>query len=379
MRFHTVKHVLFWLGFLLSGELSAAPPPDLVRVEWDQALLTAPFDADVWNRKHEVASALAQNISYLNSPAAEAAYARAQAAPFTATAVRRSLLRFRELLLASRTEREFRHTLRSEFSLYRPRGHDGYGRVHFTGYFRPTYRASRVRTATFRYPIYRRPPNFASWRAPHPTRLSLEGYDGTGNPRGPLKGRELAWLASRYEAFMIHVQGSALLDFVGGGRMAVGFAGATDYPFRGFVDSCLERKPASLTIEQFFRTNPRELDRCLAWNNRFIFFEPKVSSEPIGSLGVPVMARWSVATDKGRLPPGALAIARANLPRLVPGKGVQLARSQMLVLDQDSGGAIQGSGRADLFMGTGPEAERMARAIYDSGDLFYLILRKERL
>jgi len=79
------------------------------------------------------------------------------------------------------------------------------------------------------------------------------------------------------------------------------------------------------------------------------------------------------------LPPGALAIARANLPRLVPGKGVQLARSQMLVLDQDSGGAIQGSGRADLFMGTGPEAERMARAIYDSGDLFYLILRKERL
>jgi membrane-bound lytic murein transglycosylase A len=360
--------------------VQAAPPAasskDLIPVTVDTVFGAPPFDQELWQRRREVARAVANSLAYLSTPRAVKAYERFHGR-FSQELVRRSLVRFEDLLRRSRSLEDLRRGLRVEFNFYRPRGRDGRGTVRFPGYFQPTYQASRVRTKESRFPIYRRPADFARWPKPHPSRVALEGYSGMGTALSRLRGLELAYLRNRFEAFMVHVQGSALLEFKDGARMSVGFAGATDYPFRGFVKSCLERKPRWQTVEQFFRKNPEELNRCLAQNHRFIFFEKKSSPEPVGSLGVPVVARCSLATDKDYMPPGALAIAEAYIPKMQPRGEIKLVRSRVILLDQDSGGGIKGPGRADMYMGSGPQAGRLARAVYDDGALFYMVLKPE--
>jgi membrane-bound lytic murein transglycosylase A len=205
----------------------------------------------------------------------------------------------------------------------------------------------------------------------------LEGYDGRGNPGGLLAGYELAWLKNRYQAFMIHVQGSAILQLQDGTQMAVGYAANTDHGFVGFTKECLKHKPRSLSVKDYFINNPKQLDRCLAKNNRFIFFKQNPTPYPIGSLGVPVIPECSIATDKKVMPPGALSLIRAQIPYLGSDGSVKLQRTSRFVLDQDTGGAIKGPGRVDIFMGTGDVAARKAHHVYSNGELYYLILRDE--
>jgi membrane-bound lytic murein transglycosylase A len=130
--------------------------------------------------------------------------------------------------------------------------------VLFTGYYEPVFRASRVRTEQFRYPLYRLPPDFDRWARPHPTRAELETRDW-------LKGLEIAWLADPFEAFLVHVQGSARLDLGQGQVLTVGYAGKTDRPYtsvgRELVrDGKMKLEEVTLqSLQAYFRQHPHEL------------------------------------------------------------------------------------------------------------------------
>lgn len=289
----------------------------------------------------------------------------------------RSLTEFADLLRSSTSHKQLVQRIRSSFDLYRSVGSDGQGSVFFTGYFRPAYHASRVRTKAYRYPLFRRPSGFESWPKPHPTRVSLEGFDGLGNQGALLHGSELVWLRTRFEAFMIQVQGSAVLEFPDGSKRAIGFAGATDYPFKGIpVEYLRQQKVAWSKLPQFFQKRPGELDRLLSQNNRFIFFKEQESDSPIGSLGLPVVEERSIAIDQGRLPPGAVSIIRTSLPRVDKNGKIQVVRSSRFVLNLDSGSAIRGPGRVDVFMGTGDRARERANHVHGDGELYYLFSKK---
>ncbi|MBD2019967.1 MltA domain-containing protein, partial [Leptolyngbya sp. FACHB-36] len=255
----------------------------------------------------------------------------------------------------------------------------GQGAVAFTGYFEPVYAASRTQTREFRYPLFRSP-DITAWSKPHPTRQQLEGESGV-QISNRLKGLELVWLRDRLEAFLIQVQGSARLQLTDGSTMTVGYAGNTDYPYVGIGRELV--KDGKFTLEeltlpritQYFKQNPADLNEYLPRNRRFVFMRETGGAPATGSLGVPVTPVRSIATDKSQFPPGALALIQTRLPVATAAGTLEQRRVLRYVLDQDTGGAIVGPGRVDLFMGTGKPAGDRAGLINSTGQLYYLLLK----
>ncbi|MGB3308591.1 MAG: MltA domain-containing protein [Nodosilinea sp.] len=325
--------------------------------------------------------AINHSFTYLATPKAAEDYQNYPVPGITRDRVWHSLQRLRQLVATSPNNQAFQTALRREFVLYASVGSDGDGTVAYTGYFEPQYRASAVPTAEHRYPLYRRPPTLETWPQPHPTRLELEGADGLAGSQGPLAGLELVWLASRLEAFLVQVQGSAKLQLTNGQSMSVGYAGRTEYPYtsigRALVnDGKIDPENLSLpNLIAYFEAYPEALDRYLPQNERFIFFREGDGGPPTGSLSVPVTAGYSIATDKALLPPGAIAAIQVPLPQQTPQGTWSSQPTTRLVLDQDTGGAILGAGRVDLFVGSGSQAGELAGRINTSGRLYYLLLR----
>ena len=338
---------------------------------------TIALDSQILADRPRMLQALDHSIRYLQTSNAARAYQRYPVVGVSQNRVLRSVRRFRSLVQFAKSPEAIQKQVNQEFSFYESSGKDGEGMVGFTGYFEPVYEASQTPTDLFRYPLYRQPQGFARWPKPHPTRAMLEGKDGLQASAGKLNGSELVWMRDRLEAFLVQVQGSARLELTDGTQMSIGFDGNTDYPYVGIGRELVKDQKFALetlnlpTILQYFQTNPTDLDEYLPRNNRFVFFRNTQGALATGSLGVPVTAGRSIATDKKRMPPGALALIVAELPddRLQP----QLMNR--FVLDQDTGGAIVGPGRVDLFMGTGNPAKAKAGMVRSEGKLYYLLLK----
>ncbi|MBM0742661.1 MltA domain-containing protein [Phormidium sp. CLA17] len=332
------------------------------------------------DRKTLVA-AIDHSLRYLRTQKAIADYGKLSTT-IPIDRVQRSLKRFRSLLITSRSPTELKMAVQREFAFYQATGKDGKGTVGFTGYFEPVHAASRTATSEFRYPIFRLPSTFSRWSKPHPNRAALEGDDGLQFAKGSLKGLEIAWLRDRLQAFLIQVQGSARLNLTDGSTLTVGYAGSTDYPYTGVGRELVKAgkfKLEELTLPaltQYFQKNPAEMNIYLPRNQRFVFFKETQGSPAMGSIGVPVLPERSIATDKTLFPPGALAIIQTQMP--YPATGGKLAQQQVTryVLDQDTGSAIKGAGRVDVFVGTGVLAGDRAGLINSSGQLYYLLLKQ---
>lgn len=379
--------LLCWAGLSVRAERPAPPiapaslAAPLVAVPAGEGVSHWAEEANLWGDRATLITAIDQSLSYLDTPAAVTAYADYPVATITQGRVRRSLRRFRTLLVASPSSDAFYRALQREFVLYQAVGNDNQGTVHFTGYFEPVFAASRTPDQTYRYPLYRRPPTLDDWSLPHPTRLALEGADGLQAAQGPLNGLELVWLSDRLDAFLVQVQGSARLQLAEGGFFSVGYAGRTDYPYtsigRELINDGIIPAP-DLTLERLlehFEAFPEDLNTYLPRNQRFIFFDATDGGPPTGSLSVPVTAGRSIATDKTLMPPGALALITLPWPERGADGQWQSRPIARYVLDQDTGGAIQGPGRVDIFVGTGAAAGAQAGQINTDGALYYLLLR----
>ena len=294
----------------------------------------------------------------------------------------RSLLRFRELVVNSKSASQLQDAVRREFAFYKSVGNDNKGTVKFTAYYEPVYQASRVRTAQYKYPLYRIPPDFQQWATPHPTRIQLEGKDALLGKKSPISGLELFWFRHRLDAYMIHIQGSATLKLTDGTTSSVGYAGGTDYPWTSIgkellKDGKLPRNKLTLPkVVSFFKSNPKEMNSYFPRWERFIFFKETNGTPASGSIGVPVTPERSIATDKSLMPPGALAMVNASFPYPTANGRLIYRRVSRFVLDQDTGSAIKTPGRVDYFMGTGDLAGRRAGVTGGNGSLYYLLLKE---
>jgi len=340
-----------------------------------------------WNESQRQAllKAVSYSLDYLSTPKAAKDYRPQANAEFNLPRVKRSLVRFKELLLTTDSPAALEKAVKAEFVFYQSVGKDQQGKVEFTGYFEPTYTASRVPTPEYRYPLYRKPTSFNRWSNPHPTRSQLEGKDGLGSNQSILKGQELVWLSDRLEAFLVQVQGSAKLQITDGTTMTVGYDGTTNYPYISIggelvKDGVFDKDELSLPkLLDYFATNPKQLNQYLPRNNRFIFFRKTDGKPPTGSLSVPVTGDRSIATDKSLMPPGALALIVAPIPDIQPTGEIETKVVSRYVLDQDTGSAIKGAGRVDIFFGSGEVAGEKAGLLNSSGHLFYLLLKENEL
>ncbi|BBD68187.1 MltA domain-containing protein [Nostoc commune NIES-4072] len=346
------------------------------------------WDEQIWGQRGKIGdrnallASIDNSLLYLTKNEAIAAYQNYPMREITLDRVRRSLLRFRQLVISSKSAAQLQAAVSREFVFYQSVGNDGKGTVKFTAYYEPVYTASRVRTAIYKYPLYRLPPDFSQWRKPHPKRIDLEGKDGLKGNKSKLHGLELLWFRDRLDAYMVHIQGSAQIKLTNGKTTSVGYAGGTDYPWTSIGKELAKdgKLPlAGLTMPRmtaFFRQKPQELSNYLPRWERFIFFQETGGRPATGSIHVPVTAERSIATDKSLMPPGALALIYNSFPYPAGGGKLERRTVSRFVLDQDTGSAIKGPGRVDYFMGSGKLAGDRAGITGGNGSLYYLLLKE---
>lgn len=346
---------------------------------WDEQLFFG--HGGLKSDRQSLLKSIDNSLSYLNTPRAIAAYNNYPIKEITLDRVRRSLRRFRQLVATAKSPAQLQASVRREFAFYKSVGDDNQGRVKFTAYYAPIYQASRTRTAQYKYPIYRLPADFDQWPKPHPKRVELEGVDGLLGNKSRLKGLEMFWLRDRFQAYMIHIQGSAKLNLTDGTQTSVGFVRGTDYPWTSigrllFQDGKLSKEQLNMPgIISYFQKSPKSMDNYLPRWERFIFFKETKGEPATGSISVPLVPERSIATDKSIMPPGALAVINATFPYPERGRKLVNRRVSRFVLDQDTGSAIKGPGRVDYFLGYGDLAGDRAGITVTNGSIYYLLLK----
>jgi membrane-bound lytic murein transglycosylase A len=342
------------------------------------------FDDQLWGKtgdKLAMLKSIDHSLHYLDTPAATKAYQNYPVQGISRDRVRRSLVRFRQLVNTSRSAAELQAAVKQEFVFYQSIGKDNKGTVQFTGYYEPIYQASRKQTPEFKYPLYKLPADFTTWKDPQPERVQLEGVDGLQGATSSLAGNEIFWMRDRFEAILVQIQGSAELNLPDGTKTTIGYAGGTNFAYTSIGKELAKDgkvTPSQLTLPgviRYFRDNPQELNVYIPRWKRFVFMKETFKGEPMGSINVPVTPDRSIATDKSMMPPGALALVYTELPYSNNGRSIQQKLVSRYVLDQDTGSAITGPGRVDYFMGTGKIAGDRAGVTGGPGQLYYLLLK----
>jgi len=259
-----------------------------------------------------------------------------------------------------------------------------------TGYFEPEILGARVRTKGYDVPLYRRPPDLVDvdlgvfkdeWKG-RTLRGRLEGrrivpyHSRAAIAEGALAGKslELAWAADANDSFFLEIQGSGRLRLPNGEVMRIGYdsQNGRDYVAIGRVlldQGKLPKGGVSMqSIKDWLRTHPDEAQSIRNTNPSTVFFsEIKTLDQnegPRGSLAIPLYPQISVAVDPLFIPYGAPLIA--TLAGGTPQMHVAM----------DTGGAIKGPGRLDVFQGSGPEAGKAAGSLASKARVILLLPRR---
>jgi membrane-bound lytic murein transglycosylase A len=301
--------------------------------------------------------------------------------------------RFRELLLSEADPERLTALLKKEFVLLESVGADGRGAVLFTGYYEPIMQARREADELYRFPIYGVPDDLIS--------VDPEAFGFDPLPRslvGRVEGRELVpypdrgeidfgnglaartevlgYLADPVDVFFLQVQGSGTLVFPDGSRLRAGYAASNGREYRSIGKLLIEeglvsREEMSMqAIRTYLASHPEEIERVFSYNPSYVFFRPLGDvGGPLGCYGLPVTAGRSIATDRRLFPAPVPGYVTGSMPA-AEGDDEVFAR---FVLNQDTGGSIQGADRVDLFIGAGNAAAEVAGRMQHQGRL-YLIL-----
>ncbi len=251
--------------------------------------------------------------------------------------------------------------------LFRPVLIGGEATALFTGYFEPELDGARSRGGRFRHPIYRAPSDLTPGALWH-TRAEIEGG-------GILEGRglEIAWVDDPVELFFLQIQGSGRIRLEDGSVIRIGYGGANGHPYRSIGAELIRRgalaahQASAETIRAWVRRNPAQGQALLRSNPSYVFFREVrgVPSDrgPLGAMNRSVTPMRTVAVDPAFVPLGA--------PVWIEKNGADPLRRLMVA--QDTGSAIKGAQRADIFYGTGDEAGRRAGFVKDPGRMVVLL------
>jgi peptidoglycan lytic transglycosylase A len=259
-----------------------------------------------------------------------------------------------------------------------------------TGYYEPLLMGARTPSAEFTTPLYAPPPDLliVDLASLYPelkgktVRGRLEGnrvlpyYTRAELPTDPaLQGKEIVWINSALDAFLLEVQGSGRVQLQNGEVIRLQYADQNGRPFRSIGRYLVEK--GELTAEQatmpgiraWLVAHPERLQEVLNANPSVVFFnetplgDPNVG--PKGAQGIPLTPGRSIAVDPAIVPLGAPVFLSTTRP-------ASDAPLQRLVIAQDTGGAINGAPRADFFWGTGPEAGEHAGKMRQTGSMWLL-------
>jgi membrane-bound lytic murein transglycosylase A len=278
------------------------------------------------------------------------------------------------------------------FNAYAVQANDGNAQGLLTGYYEPLLLGSRTRSAMFSVPLYARPDDLQlipagelsrSRRGPAgPIAYWTRAEIDQGLAAASLRGREIVYVDNAVEALFLQIQGSGRVTLQDGPErgktIRLAFADHNGHPYRSVGQWLIQRgelraEDASMQgIKAWAERNPQRVGELLAANPRYVFFREErnanASDGPRGALNVPLTAGRSIAVDPRAVELGA----PVWLDSTEPLSGKPLRR---LVVAQDTGAAITGAVRADLFWGSGDDAGELAGRTKQPLRLFVLLPR----
>ena len=338
-----------------------------------------------------------KSMAYLQKVPADRIY---QFGPdqYDAAHLLQSLEQFMDFIRTNPSNRDLQKFIRSNYLVYQSAGRDQDGEVLFTGYYEPHLNGRLQPDNEFRFPIYALPEDLI--------KIDLSDFDEkyagesivgryTGETVVPYydrreideqnaladKAQPLAWIKDPVDVFFLQIQGSGKIFLDTGEVINVHYNGSNGRPYRSIGKLLIDEQKipqeemSMQKIRSYLHEHPEEMAPVLNHNPSYVFFKLEPEG-PLGYLNVLLTPGRSVALDRRIFPPAALAFIQTKKPVVdSAGQIDSWADCSRFVLNQDTGGAIRGPGRADLFWGSGPYAEIAAGHLAHTGKLFFLILK----
>lgn len=263
------------------------------------------------------------------------------------------------------------------------------GTGFFTGYYEPVVEGSLTRSETCTAPLLAWPEALArrvtrspsSVRGPLPDRATIEALARAG------RIEPIVWVRDPVEAFFVQVQGSARVRLVDGTELRLVYAGRNGHPYTSIGRLLVEAGEIALAdmslarLKAWIRAHGQEVGEAgaalMQHNESYVFFRVAEGLEaaegPIGGQGIGLTPLRSIAVDRTLYPYGLPVFVSASLPW----QGPRPSPFRRLMIAQDTGSAIVGPARADIFFGTGDDAGARAGDIRHAGDFIVLLPKEE--
>ncbi len=270
----------------------------------------------------------------------------------------------------------------------------------FTGYYTPEVRGSLKYSAKYPVPVYAIPSNrkvldLGKYRA------SLAGkniiyriedndiqpyFERNEIVSGSIKGsaKVLAWVEDDIDFFFMQIQGAGILLLENNKRMLLKYAGSNGRDYSSIGSYLVQKRQIKLddvnlhSLKTYLRANPAQKDEVLNYNKSFVFYELQpFNGEITGSISVPLTSYRSAAFDSSLLPRGALAFTKVQIPYCDDAGNCNgtLHDFNQFLFNQDTGGAIKGYARIDLYCGTGRKAEAQCGQLKHEGEVYFIVAK----
>ncbi len=265
----------------------------------------------------------------------------------------------------------------------------------FTGYYEASLRGSRTQHGPYQHPLRSRPGDLVTvdlgdFRGGlKGQRIAGRVVEGALKPYSdhraivqgrlmPGEDRPLIWIDNPIDVFFLQIQGSGIVALDDGTAMRVGYAAQNGWSYYAVGRELVKRgelpkdQVTMQSIRDWLTAHPDQASDIMFANPSYVFFKELTGDGPLGGEGVPLSPGRSLAVDHGKIPYGVPVWIDAEPPE----KGLPLLRRLMMA--QDTGGAIRGPVRGDVFWGHGPDAERMAGPMKSKGRMWLLLPKNVR-
>ncbi|AIF81224.1 membrane-bound lytic murein transglycosylase A [endosymbiont of Acanthamoeba sp. UWC8] len=245
----------------------------------------------------------------------------------------------------------------------------------FTGYYEIELNGSRKKTKKFKYPIYATPKDI----------LKLKGkahFSHSAINKGLLNGKklEIAYTDNKARLFFMHIQGSGVVKLQEGGELKVGYHNENGHSYKSigplFKKHCKDKISSAVDMMVWLHKNPSAGKKIMEENPSYVFFRSVKGDSPIGGQGVPLTSERSIAIDARLYPYGAPVWVETTTPKTTNFPSFDYNR---LFIAQDTGGAIKGAIRADIFYGRGKVAEELAGYMNNKGSYYIMFPKNIRI
>jgi membrane-bound lytic murein transglycosylase A len=391
------KYVLVMIvaGLLIFGGCAAKkPPPPFPLMKIPPSEYPGFSDDMAYDG---LSHSISQSLEYLRRVPPEKTF-QFGGESFDAAHMIRSLENFLRFIETNPSGQELTKFIRSNYLVYKSVGSDEEGRMLFTGYYEPLLYGSLYKSNKYNFPVYGRPQDLMTIDLslfssdfegrtitgrladqtflPYPERKEIE-------EQGVLEGKAeaIAWVSERVDLFFLQIQGSGKIRLDNGDIINVHYNSQNGRPYRSIGKLLIDqgkipKKEMSMQrIREYLRNHPDEVQDILNYNPSYVFFSLE-DGGPFGALNVTLTPGRSLALDRKIFPLSGLSFIETHKPLLDgSGKISKWVNFSRFVLNQDTGGAIRGPGRADLFWGNGDYAEIAAGYMQHRGSLYLLVLK----